>query len=655
MKSGASSRAAAKALALEVWLGPMEGESFSAATDGGSVLIRVGRRRADEKRGLKNDLVLAEGDGVSGFHAEVRLSGGTIRLKDLNSTNGTFVVTKRVSGDVEIEPGEIFMLSTTALQAFLEELPSPPVPSDTEIAATASFAKILAGVLGSARRHHDAFVDTRHLLDALARSKNAAVVKALESAGTSPERALDALWGGSLFSGEREWMRRFLAAPAETTGAAPAPVGEPPLSVRVRAIFGSARKRLAGYPPAEAETAAPGALLTALLQSGRGPVVEWLAEQGVEPIALPAERRPTARKTSRVEKVTEALATAGERTQRTAPGDATSRRPGRAEPPGEPAPTASVPRLSDRVVAAHASAAMPVFTTGDVVLDQRARAIATELEEAAAVYRFSTAEDRRSVLKAVVNKALASVAPANRTRILSQIRLQFPIADVPAPPPAAEDAGKLKARIRELERQVEELRAETAGKPGKRAAAPAGSIDWGAILSEEPPEGKHADTSLRVLRELVLSARRTERFLLGVIQGVTMPGSETASFKLPAHRYTLGAIFSLLEQGKEPDGKGVAEYLRDLERWQVAILAGHHDGARLWFEKFWKKVAPSAIEGTAAKSGGWKLGGGAAELWNRYKDAVEGLSPDVVQDQVLKAAYRLAQEEYDRMTKGRSS
>jgi hypothetical protein len=655
LKSGGSSRGTAKALALEVWLGPMEGESFSAAAEGGSALIRVGRRRADEKRGLKNDLVLAEGDGVSGFHAELRLSGGTIRLKDLNSTNGTFVVTKRVSGEVEVEPGEIFMLSTTALQAFLEELPSPPVPSDAEIAAVPAFAKILAGVLGSARRHRDAFVDTRHLLDALARSKNAAVVKALESAGTSPEAALDALWDGGLFSGEREWMRRFLAAPVDAAAAAPAPGGEPPLSVRVRAIFGAARKRLPGSSAAEAETLAPGALLTALLQSGRGPVVEWLAEQGVEPVALPSERRPTARKTSRVEKVTEAIASAGERTQRTGPGDATSRRPGREEPPEEAAPTTAVPRLSDQVLAGpHASAAMPVFTTGDVVLDQRARAIATELEEAAAVYRFSTAEDRRSVLKAIVNKALASVAPANRTRILSQIRLQFPIADVPAPPPAAQEVGKLQSRIRELERQIEELRAESAPKPGKRAAA-AGPIDWAAILSEEPPEGKHADAGLRVLRELVAGARRTERFLLGVIQGVTMPGSETASFKLPAHRYTLGAIFSLLEQGKEPDGKGVAEYLRDLERWQVAILAGHHDGARLWFEKFWKKVAPSAIEGSAAKSGGWKLGGGAAELWNRYKDAVEGLSPDVVQDQVLKAAYRLAQEEYDRMTKGRSS
>jgi hypothetical protein len=383
----------------------------------------------------------------------------------------------------------------------------------------------------------------------------------------------------------------------------------------------------------------------------------WLAERGVEPVALPAERRPTSRKTSRVEKAMVALDGAGEAAQKGAAlGDATTRRPTRAETPAEAARATPVSRPSVEVAAAHAAAALPAFTTGDVVLDQRARAVATELEEAASVYRFSTAEDRRSVLRAVVTKALASVAPGNRTRILKQIRLQFPIADVPALPSPAEEVGGLQARIRELERQIEELSAAApAAKPGKRAAATAGPIDWGAILAEEPPEGKHADASLRVLREIVGAARRSERFMLGVIQGVTMPGSETASFKLPAHRYTLGTIFSHLEQGKEPDGNAVAEYLRDLERWQVAILAGHHESARLWFEKFWKKVAPSAIEGMAAKSGGWKLGGGAAELWNRYKDAVEGLSPDVVQDQVLKAAYRLAREEYDRMTKGRSS
>jgi len=652
LKTSAPTRHATRALSAEVWLGPMEGESYTAEVAGGTALIRIGRRRADEKRGAKNDLVLAEGDGVSGFHAEVRLSGGAIRLKDLNSTNGTFAANKRVAGEVVLRPGEVFLLSTTPLQAFLEELPAPPVPSEADLAAFPGFAKLLAAVRGSASRHRDGFVDTRHLLDALARSKNAAVLKALEDAGLTGEKVLDRLWSGRFFEGTHEWLRRFLAPAPEAAPAPAAAGGEPPLSLRVREIFGKARARVTGYPASEAEQHVPGALLTALLLAGRGPVSAWLNDLGAEPVALPPERRPTQRKTSRVAKATPAPAVADDTVRRDEP-EITAWRPSRGDAAGDAAVEAAVAAAA-RPQPGGAAPPMPVFTTGDVVLDRRAREIAAELEETSVVYRFSTPEDRRSVLKAVVEKALASVSPGNRTSILNQIRLQFPIADVPQPPAPTEDAAKLKARIRELEKQVGDLRAASREKPDKREA-PGGGVDWRALLAEEPPPGRHADAALAALREIVASVRRTERFVLGIVQGVTMPGSETMTFKLPGQRYTLASIFSQLEQGKEPDVKGLAEYLRDLERWQVAVLAGHHESGRLWFEKFWKKVAPAAIEAAAAKAGGWKLGGGAADLWNRYKDAVEGLSPDVAQDQVLKAAYRLAQEEYERMTKGRSS
>jgi hypothetical protein len=633
---------------VEVWLGPMEGENFSASASSGGATIRVGRRRSDEKRGLKNDLVLAEGDGVSGFHAEVRLSGGAIRLKDLNSTNGTFAANRRVTGEVELKPGEVFLLSTTPLQAFLEDLPAPPVPSEADLAGSAPLAKMLAAVRGSASRHRDGWVDTRHLLDALARSKNAAVARAFETAGTTAEKVLEGLWGSGLLGGSHQWLRRFLAAPPEAS-AAGAPGGEPSLSVRVRDIFGKARVRVQGYSATEAEQNTPGALLTALLQAGRGPVPAWLADLGVQPVGMPPERRPTGRKTSRVARALTPPA-ADETARRPDVPEVTAWRPSRGKPDEEaPVPPAGRPAPAPEP----APHALPVFTTGDVVLDRRARAIAVELEETAVVYRFSTPEDRRAVLRAVVDKALASVAPGNRASILNQIRLQFPIADVPRPPAAAEDSAGLKARIRDLEKQLSELRSGSGERPEKKEAS-AGAVDWRALLAEEPPPGRRTDANLAALREFVASARRTERFVLGIVQAVTMPGSETVTFKLPGQRYTLASIFKALEQGKEADVHGLSEYLHDLERWQVAVLAGHHESGRLWFEKFWKKVAPTAIEAAAAKAGGWKLGGGGADLWNRYKDAVEGLSSDVVQDQILKAAFRFAQEEYERLTKGRS-
>jgi hypothetical protein len=157
------------------------------------------------------------------------------------------------------------------------------------------------------------------------------------------------------------------------------------------------------------------------------------------------------------------------------------------------------------------------------------------------------------------------------------------------------------------------------------------------------------------LHALVTFARHMEKFMLGLVQGVTMPGDATMSFRLPGHRYTLEGLLSALEQGKPVDPKTLWEYLRELERWQVAILAAHHESARLWFDKLWKRASPVAIESSTAKGGTWKIRGEAAEWWSRYKETVKGLNPDVVQDQVLQTTFRLAQEEFDKLSKRRSS
>ncbi len=70
-------RASDPILSLEVWLGPMEGtRHVEAASASGETIVRVGRRRADEKRGLENQFVLSEGEGISSFHAELKCVDG---------------------------------------------------------------------------------------------------------------------------------------------------------------------------------------------------------------------------------------------------------------------------------------------------------------------------------------------------------------------------------------------------------------------------------------------------------------------------------------------------------------------------------------------------------------------------------------------------
>ena len=641
-------------LSLEIWLGPMEGLRCARALGAGEVVLRMGRRYADEARGIKNDLVLGDGERISGFHAEVRHAGGSLFLKDLNSTNGTYAGAKRVSGEIEIHSGDVFVLSTTPVQALVADQPkvsAEPAMSAGEISATASLQKMLAAVRASARGRGDAFVDTRHLADALLRASDGAVEASLSSASLSSERALGELWSSKLLGAGRAWIHRFLEAKGE-----PAPAAEPVLTTRVNAIFGAAAKRLAVVPGADASAQAPGALLAMLLESP-GPVGAWLSSHGVAGPRLTVERRSgrdrrqaTMSRISRTIRLDAAEALAGYSPGAPPPPAAP------AEPPEEKtSATAARPITAASPAAAPAAPAPPaappmVSSTGDVVLDQRARAIAQEIEQAAALYRFSTPEDRRSAVKAVVSKALAAVAPENRSRILAQIRIQFPLLAGSAAPEPSLEVPELRRRIEELERQLAEKNAAPASDT---RSARGGTLPWKEIFSESPtPRG--APPEVAAVKELIGFAHRMEKFLLGMIQSVTMPGSTTTSFKLPAYRYTLESVLTAMREGKTFDRERLPEYIRELERWQVAILAGHHAAAGVWFGQFWGKTNPAAIEAAATKPATWKLQGGATDFWNRYREVVKGLSAEVVQDQVLQAAYRIAQDEYDKLTKRRA-
>src|SRR5262245_57375729 len=179
-------------LSLEVWLGPMEGIRCAKAIGADPIVLRLGRRYADEARGVKNDLVLGDGERISGFHAEVRYAGASLHLKDLNSTNGTYAAAKRVSGEVELHPGDIFVLSTTPVQGLITDQPkgsAEPPMSAGEISATASLQKMLAAVRAAARERGDAYVDTRHVADALLKASDGAVEASLASASLPSARA----------------------------------------------------------------------------------------------------------------------------------------------------------------------------------------------------------------------------------------------------------------------------------------------------------------------------------------------------------------------------------------------------------------------------------------------------------------------------------
>jgi len=75
-----------------------------------------------------NTLQITEAS-VSSHHAEILLRGSDVVIKDLNSTNGTFINGEQVSGEATLKPGQILRLGKIELRL------------ETETSAGSSVAK----------------------------------------------------------------------------------------------------------------------------------------------------------------------------------------------------------------------------------------------------------------------------------------------------------------------------------------------------------------------------------------------------------------------------------------------------------------------------------------------------------------------------------
>lgn len=66
-------------------------------------------------RGTDNSICIAYDHLVSRHHAKIMSSEGKFLLCDLDSTNGTFVGSKRVREETPIEPNRLFRIGATQL------------------------------------------------------------------------------------------------------------------------------------------------------------------------------------------------------------------------------------------------------------------------------------------------------------------------------------------------------------------------------------------------------------------------------------------------------------------------------------------------------------------------------------------------------------
>jgi hypothetical protein len=312
-------------------------------------------------------------------------------------------------------------------------------------------------------------------------------------------------------------------------------------------------------------------------------------------------------------------------------------------------PVSAVPEAAPAPVPAPAPVSWGApRTPAEILLDGRARELADELFVLAGELRFGVPDDRRRQLKRRVEKELAPLPKESRTRFLELLRHYFPV--LPAGAGADPEVPRLRRKIEELQkRAVEEGLSKSVprGKQQQPVGVPSALPLRQLILGEDLAQ---ADRNVLVLRRVIEYALAMEGMTLGLIQSLTMPGNETMAFKLPGFKETMRTFLHAVEQGKPVSIQRVEEYLDELKRWQVAILAAYHQAPGEWFERLWKRINPVTIE-SAPRSAGWKLRGEAAEWWDLYKIATRDLSPDLVNDQVLQGVARLSKEELEKLRK----
>lgn len=88
--------------------------SFWVTTDRGSVALREGEN--DIGRATDCDLCLSDDERISRRHARIVVAGGTAKVVDLDSANGTFVDGERVDGERRLHGGEVIRVGGKHLQ-----------------------------------------------------------------------------------------------------------------------------------------------------------------------------------------------------------------------------------------------------------------------------------------------------------------------------------------------------------------------------------------------------------------------------------------------------------------------------------------------------------------------------------------------------------
>ena len=270
-----------RSLTLEVWLGPMEGLRYAAEARQAMQLVRIGRLPFDRQTKDRNHLVLSVSAGVSGSHAEVRFAQGRIFLRDLGSSNGTFAAQQAVTAETEVKSGEIFLVSLTPVQVYLTSplaAPPPFEPLPVTHWEGAAVEPLVTSAAECAAARREAYVDTRHLLDAILRLDDPEIDELLAQGGVTRRSAREELYKKGFYRDSLSWIAEILVKPANLTGTFETAVVSPRVA---RLLDGARTAASAEAGPAEGTRLAARNILAGLVADRFGPVGDWLADHGI--------------------------------------------------------------------------------------------------------------------------------------------------------------------------------------------------------------------------------------------------------------------------------------------------------------------------------------------------------------------------------------
>jgi hypothetical protein len=586
--------------------------------------IRIGRVAG-------NHLELHGDRSVSGDHAVLSRTDapGVWRLEDPRSTNGTWVddADVRQVGAQTLPADACFMVGHTVIRCSPGitdsfALPADRLRSEAERLVMLFSREVSEGygaAIALAAAERRPFLTDRHFFLGLA-TTNPALPLFDRGKGPVPARFLgDTLRRNEYWTGARAWIDRRLRASAIDTVV----LFEDDVTFTPRLL----RLLLDAEEQARAEgeaTICPVHVLRTFFTGPANRPRDLLVQQGIDPasllgtldtappVGLPAETRSLDRRS--------------------------------AGPAGSAAfPAPAVPAA----MAAAAAAVSPVPTSGDPFLDARARETARRLYGTASLYHLADVEDRHLALRQLLVQEVSQIPAEGRPRLLGQLQRLFPVPSAGS----AESLERTRSGQERTDRQHDDRR--PAEVKESRPEPVAAAIPWATVLA-----GKHdADLSevpaadrqiLELLTDVVSFANDLERFILSVVQGLRSPGLGTQSFQLPGYSTSIRRFARDLQAGKNPSRESLQDYLGAIRTWLVVAVGAYTKAPELWFEEFWRKASPSAIERATDQKGGF-LKIDALTFWNRYKERVRNQSPDLVSDEIQQIARREAEEKFHQL------